>query len=163
MLRKSMPMLAGVLLAALVGASGCTSMNSMGTSSIFRGQEPAANQLAAYLEDAPMPEATPSEESAAQQDAGAGYDQGMVYDQSQQPCPTCQTYPAFVCQPGGFCQPGGCRSCGQGNALDWYPRHHLSYSYTTPRNLKYPCPSSPAGTVVYPYYTLRGPTDFFMQ
>jgi hypothetical protein len=48
--------------------------------------------------------------------------------------------------------------------LDWHPRHGFSYSYKQPNDLVYP-PPGPAGgaggVVVYPYYTHKGPSDFF--
>jgi hypothetical protein len=44
-----------------------------------------------------------------------------------------------------------------------YPQHHLTYSYHRPKNLVYPPPQVPGGAVVYPYYTLKGPSDFFRQ
>lgn len=67
----------------------------------------------------------------------------------------------YHCPHHGLCPSGHCRSCGHGNALDWYPKHHFSYSYERPRNLVYPPPQVPGGAVVYPYYTHKGPSDFF--
>ncbi len=63
--------------------------------------------------------------------------------------------------PGGQC-PGGCR---QGCI-----HHNHSYSVRTPTNLTYPMQgpagqygqAQPAGAVVYPYYTHKGPDDFFL-
>jgi hypothetical protein len=59
---------------------------------------------------------------------------------------------------------------GQGNC-DCYgqagphgcPTHYQTYSHKWPQNLVYPPPVVPAGAIQYPYYTLRGPTDFFMK
>ncbi len=174
MLRKSMPMLAGILLAALVGASGCTSLNSMSKPSIFRGQDPAGmppvepmapvapepmvDAAEAPAAAAPMPEAGTLAHELANPAADDGYQEAYA-DGGYCP-PGRGMYPAIVCpRGGGYCRPG----CGCGNQFDWYPRHHLSHSYTTPRNLSYPTQGAPSGAVVYPYYTLKGPGDFFRQ
>lgn len=37
------------------------------------------------------------------------------------------------------------------------------YRYQAPKNLVYPPANQPAGVVVYPYYTVKGPDDFFMN
>ncbi len=42
-----------------------------------------------------------------------------------------------------------------------HPVHRNYVDYRAPRNLSYPEQNTPAATVQYPYYTLRGPTDFF--
>jgi len=72
---------------------------------------------------------------------------------------------------GGACphgvQGGGCRTCGShGGAPDCYPKHHRTYSYSVPNDLTYPAQSGAGavgGAVVYPYYTHKGPSDFFRQ
>ncbi|MEW4527581.1 MAG: hypothetical protein ACF8PG_16455 [Maioricimonas sp. JB045] len=77
------------------------------------------------------------------------------------PCPTGNCPPAGY--PGAYgagaqcpqgCPPHGChhKPC---------PTHYHSYSYSRPRDLVYPPPSVPGGAVVYPYYTHKGPSDFF--
>jgi hypothetical protein len=38
-----------------------------------------------------------------------------------------------------------------------------SYGYQVPNDLRYPQPNAVGGAVVYPYYTHRGPSDFFRQ
>jgi hypothetical protein len=43
------------------------------------------------------------------------------------------------------------------------PKHYTTYEYKWPNNLVYPQYGAPAGMVQYPYYTFRGPTDFFMK
>jgi hypothetical protein len=43
------------------------------------------------------------------------------------------------------------------------PKHYTTYDYKWPNNLVYPQYGAPAGFVQYPYYTFRGPTDFFMK
>ena len=60
---------------------------------------------------------------------------------------------------------GGCPSCGPGcgRCPDWTPTHHKTYSYSVPRDLSYPEQNAVGGAVVYPYYTHKGPSDFFRQ
>ena len=57
--------------------------------------------------------------------------------------------------------PGGPQDPGPG----WYPRHHHTYFYDVPDDgeFVYPPTFQPPAVVQYPYYTNRGPTDFFMQ
>ncbi len=80
--------------------------------------------------------------------------------------------PPGMCPPGaggygacppGMCPPGACGDgCGQG-----CPHHNHSYSYSRPNDLVYPQTTDgrqmPGGAVVYPYYTHRGPSDFFRK
>jgi len=80
-------------------------------------------------------------------------------------CPHCQGHPASgsACP---FCQSGGNGVHGMlHNSIQHlrgpYPQHHVSYSYSRPNNLQYPPPQVPGGAIVYPYYTLKGPSDFF--
>ena len=54
----------------------------------------------------------------------------------------------------------GCGRCGQGG---WAPTHHHTFEYKQPTNLVYPPANQPASVVQYPYYTLKGPSDFFMK
>jgi hypothetical protein len=65
------------------------------------------------------------------------------------------------CQYGQACPTGGCRHCGFGCRP--LPHHYQTYQYNWPNNMVYPTTGVPAGIVQYPYYTLRGPTDFFMN
>ncbi len=71
---------------------------------------------------------------------------------------------------GGYCPQGnyphgGCPTgnCGYGNDLNHYPTHHFSQSYHVPNDLSYPAQNSVGGAVVYPYYTHKGPSDFFRK
>lgn len=64
------------------------------------------------------------------------------------------------CQDGRACPQSGCRHCGRGCGC---PNHYQTYQHQWPQNLVYPQQGVPSGIVQYPYYTLRGPTDFFMQ
>lgn len=68
------------------------------------------------------------------------------------------------CDSGHHCPRGGCRRCGRGCGYhNGMPQHVQSYQYNWPQNQVYPTQGVPSGMVQYPYYTLRGPTDFFMQ
>ena len=67
------------------------------------------------------------------------------------------------CQNGGSCPSDGCRRCGRGCMYKHgMPQHYQTYQYDWPKNPVYPQQGVPSGMVQYPYYTLRGPTDFFM-
>lgn len=44
----------------------------------------------------------------------------------------------------------------------WYPTHHHTFDYEPPEDLVYPPQNQPAAVVQYPYYTLKGPDDFFL-
>ncbi len=41
--------------------------------------------------------------------------------------------------------------------------NYHTYTYQEPRGLSYPAPNQPGGAVTYPYYTHKGPSDFFYQ
>jgi len=76
----------------------------------------------------------------------------------QQPCPV--PYNAGFSQPPANHQElgwdhGGHRHPGQ--------YHYHTYRYKQPQCLVYPAPNQPAGAVTYPYYTHKGPSDFFMK
>lgn len=43
------------------------------------------------------------------------------------------------------------------------PNHYHWYQYDEPKNITYPQANTPAAIVQYPYYTLKGPEDFFME
>ena len=47
--------------------------------------------------------------------------------------------------------------------LPGFPVHRNFYTVDSPQNLQRPPANTPAATVNYPYYTHRGPTDFFMN
>ncbi len=65
--------------------------------------------------------------------------------------------------PNGYGDPG----CPSGNCQPmtkvWSPSHHHTWDYQPPQNLSYPPQNQPPAVIQYPYYTLRGPTDFFMK
>jgi hypothetical protein len=70
---------------------------------------------------------------------------------------------------GGMAGPGYIGSGYQAGPADpgpgWYPSHHHTYFYDVPDDgeFVYPPSGQPPAVVQYPYYTVRGPTDFFMQ
>ena len=56
------------------------------------------------------------------------------------------------------CGGSGCSSC------KGLPHHYNTYRYKGyDNNYVYPSPQVPAGLTVYPYYTHKGPSDFFME
>ncbi|MBC8113905.1 MAG: hypothetical protein H7062_05985 [Candidatus Saccharimonas sp.] len=76
------------------------------------------------------------------------------------------------CQNGQACPSDGCPHCGHGHrgmggtlghGPNGFPTHYQTYQYDWPQNQVYPTGPVPAGMVQYPYYTFRGPTDFFMK
>jgi hypothetical protein len=70
--------------------------------------------------------------------------------------------PGGACPPGGYCPSGHCGHCGNGEIV-CQPHHGRSFSYKVPDDLSYPPPTVPGGAVVYPYYTHKGPSDFFRK
>ena len=71
-----------------------------------------------------------------------------------------------ACEYGRACPQAGCTHCGHGAngcAPAGCPQHYQTYRFDWPQNQVYPPNQVPAGMVQYPYYTLRGPTDFFMK
>ena len=68
------------------------------------------------------------------------------------------------CGDGSHCPQGGCHRCGRGCGYhDGKPQHYQTYRHHWPKNMVYPQQGVPSGMIQYPYYTLRGPTDFFMD
>lgn len=77
----------------------------------------------------------------------------------------------------GYCHHGyrfgdclhGCRSCpycnGHGcdhcNGGQWAPTHLYQHMYKIPQGMVYPQNPTPGAITVYPYYTHKGPDDFF--
>ncbi|SFH62434.1 hypothetical protein [Planctomicrobium piriforme] len=166
----------GMMLAAmLAGAcSGCQSLNQTAT---VRGQSP--NQAQTYGAEVAGPTGhyhTPVRSAASGiQDAyhehhntttyypGSGGVTGAGGHAACPPQGNCPPQGYNNCPPGGYnscppqgqCPPGGCRSglCRDG----------FSYGYEVPNDLVYPQENAVGGAVVYPYYTHRGPSDFFRQ
>ncbi len=82
-------------------------------------------------------------------------------------CPMCQSSAG----PGGQmvhapncdrCPPSQRGHNGHCN-LPFHPVHRNFHTYSTPQNLMYPPENVAPATYQYPYYTHRGPTDFFMK
>lgn len=76
----------------------------------------------------------------------------------EQPCPS-PYYAGFAKYPPNHQElgwdHGGRRHAGQ--------YHYHTYRYKTPSCPVYPAPNQPGGVVTYPYYTHKGPSDFFMK
>lgn len=64
---------------------------------------------------------------------------------------------------GGQCDDGSCYGADRCLNLPFHPVHRNFYTYDVPRGLEYPQENTPPAVVQYPYYTTRGPTDFFMK
>ena len=76
------------------------------------------------------------------------------------------TYDPGMTVHGGPFVPSGMEDCPPDQGHDysqWQPTHHLWYKYNHPQNLVYPQDNTPAAVVQYPYYTCKGPDDFFRQ
>lgn len=67
-----------------------------------------------------------------------------------------------ACEYGRTCPNGGCQHCGC-NGCQGFPKHYQTYQFKWPENPVYPPNVLPAAMVVYPYYTHKGPSDFFMK
>lgn len=100
---------------------------------VVRGQNPT---LAAPMPNGPMP--------------GPMYYDGPA-GSAPMSCPTGQCHPEWARYPA---------DCPEN--YHW-PKHHHTFDYRQPKNLVYPPQNQPAGVVVYPYYTCKGPSDFFMK
>lgn len=87
--------------------------------------------------------------------AGGVQQTGFVFGNRHDGCPHCD---------GGS---GGCGLCGLfgggGGGRGWHPTHHHTYDYKAPKGLMYPPANQPAAVVQYPYYTVKGPDDFFLN
>ncbi len=80
------------------------------------------------------------------------YTTGQGHGHGGEGCPHCQY--------GNSCPADGCPHCSLGKDK---PTHYTTYGYKWPQNMVYPQYGAPAAAVQYPYYTFRGPTDFFMK
>lgn len=66
------------------------------------------------------------------------------------------------------CDGQGCPHCkgtgygnGYGNGGQWAPTHLYHHMYKIPQGMVYPQNPTPGAITVYPYYTHKGPDDFF--
>lgn len=66
--------------------------------------------------------------------------------------------PMYYDCPPADCPDNNCLACKK-----CWPHHKHYYSYAEPQNLLYPPANTPAAMVQYPYYTVKGPSDFFMK
>jgi hypothetical protein len=129
-------------------ATGCTQ-----NSGIVRGQNPA--------------------EFAPQVPMGAEY-----YGDGGAPghhCPMCDNGSGGHPGNGGYPYPGLEQPMPFGHVLSHgpqfagasgrgaHPTHYHWFSYEQPQNLVYPPENQPAAVIQYPYYTVKGPSDFFMK
>ena len=82
-------------------------------------------------------------------------------------CPMCQssTGPNGQMTHAPNCDscPPSQRGCQAGCNLPFHPVHRNFHTYQVPSNLSRPPENSAPAMYQYPYYTLRGPTDFFME
>lgn len=121
----------------LSGAIGITAIGCANTTPVMRAQSPPAQATGLVQAQAPV---QPT---------------GWSHSGYASSCQHCQGAGA-----------GSCSQCYDPNQLinlPFHPIHRNSYTYNTPRNLMYPPSPTPAGVTQYPYYTFRGPTDFFMK
>ena len=87
---------------------------------------------------------------------GYSTDRNLPYTANGSGCPQCNN--------GQNCPQSGCQSCGRGCGYrNGMPQHYQTHQFDWPQNMVYPQQGVPSGMVQYPYYTLRGPTDFFMK
>ena len=152
------------VLGVAVSACGCGS-----TGVVTRGQDAHA-EAPGQFQSSRSALATAHDHVSGQHTTFHTQDEAMQGQYQQAGCPPGGG--VGHCPPQGFggaCPHGvrgGCRSCGNGGAPDWYPKHHRTFSYSVPNDLSYPAQSGAGavgGAVVYPYYTHKGPSDFFRQ
>lgn len=74
-------------------------------------------------------------------------------------CPSCRQGGGGV--HGSSCRDGRCGRFGCKHPI--CIRDARSFSYKQPADLRYPMQNQLGGSVVYPYYTHKGPSDFFRQ
>jgi len=87
---------------------------------------------------------------------GVQYYDGPAHDPNQFSSANC---PTSTCPQGN-----NCPVCPQTHGFDsWRPTHHHTWEYNAPKGLTYPAQNQPPATVQYPYYTIKGPSDFFMK
>jgi hypothetical protein len=108
---------------------------------------------------------TPTMRAQSPQDGYGSWSDGPA---STHDCPMCQSGEGHgaACPPNyqGYHQQRCSKNCrGAGCNLPCHPVHRNFHTYHAPQNLMYPPENSQPAQVQYPYYTLRGPTDFFMK
>ncbi len=150
---------------ALLAACGCAQ-----TGPVMRGQSPAALQQASFGYHGSIKEAAHDHmygTDTTHFNVGAD---GQVYQSGGYApgncpggCPQPGACPGGNC-PGGYCPGAGCPTghCNSGEIV-CQPHHGYTFSYKAPNDLRYPPANVPGGAVVYPYYTHKGPSDFFRK
>jgi hypothetical protein len=155
--------------ALALAASGCTT-----SPTIARGQNPASDPWVTPTSYGTQPHL---HEAVADQIHGntiSHYNvptQGMWISASEAACPPSHDCPHCKGSPPAGQACPVCQSQEEGHhhhlftqgLMEDYPEHHFTYAYKRPKNLQYPPPQVPGGIVVYPYYTLKGPSDFFRE
>lgn len=145
------------------GAIGLCLSGCSATSPLMRGQSPNAQSVSWGAPCAENGGAcdTGTSRRAARRNGG---------------CESCNCQNGGACD-SGMCQNGNCESgacqngrCGRGGFgpdrclnLPCHPVHRNFHTYDAPSGLTYPQQDTPPATYQYPYYTTRGPTDFFMK
>lgn len=136
--------------------SGCSTQQTL-----IRGQSPSGSQSA--IERAFAAYRTPEQAPIQQVNYSAPVVHGGYVDGGY--CPPTHHHGQPHCH--GCCPHGVlshlCAICGW---LHGWPWHHttqsFSHRYNDPHAFVYPPPNQPPAVVQYPYYTVRGPSDFFM-
>ena len=139
--------------------TGCSSQQAL-----IRGQDPFDSRGAiqhAFAETSASERPKLQQVNYSTMAAYGGYGGGQY-------CPPSNCPPSH-CPPGhchGYCMHGVLSHlCGICACLHW-PHHHTTQSfsgdYNDPHLFVYPPPQQPPAVVQYPYYTVRGPSDFFM-
>jgi hypothetical protein len=129
----------GTVTLLLSGAIGILVTGCSSTAPVMRGQSPQGSWSPGPVmsDGCPMCQST------------AGPNGQMIH------APYCDS-----CPPSQRCGLGH----GNGNCnLPFNPVHRNFHTYSAPQGLMYPPENSAPALVQYPYYTLRGPTDFFMK
>lgn len=115
---------------------------------------------------------TPTMRGQSPQASFASWNAGPVMGDG---CPMCQSSVGpggqlmhagncEMCPPNQRCGNGRCGAGCNGNCnLPFHPVHRNFHTYHVPQGLMYPPENAAPAMVQYPYYTLRGPTDFFMK
>ena len=132
----------------LSGAIGLLAVGCASATPTVRGQNPDAGYGAW---------GGPTQHDHGQCQNGMCNSGPSVYGQAGN-CP-----PGAACQgQGGMCNHGMCQG-GAGCNVPFHPVHRNFHTYDAPQGLMYPPENAAPAQVQYPYYTLRGPTDFFME
>jgi hypothetical protein len=75
-------------------------------------------------------------------------------------CDYCKGRGCPHCKGTGY-RDGGAGHAGHGDGGQWAPTHLYHHMYKIPQGMVYPQNPTPGAITVYPYYTHKGPDDFF--